>query len=82
MISNIFLIILTLFLIIYYKKQRKGKRLIKDREIKKGEIENNKQCFCGNKVLTFDNEKIMRKKLCCGPDTCFINETGDGICPD
>ena len=46
------------------------------------EIENNKQCFCGNKVLTFDNEKIKRKKLCCGPDTCFINETGDGICPD
>ena len=87
MISNIFLITLTLFLIIYYKKQRKGKRLIKDREIKKGEIEilKNKsinkskkevkiydqKCAHSSRILT---KNILNPEVTPAPDSIKLNK--------
>ena len=43
-------------------------------------IDNDKQCKCGSDMLT--EEEDYRKRQCCGPDTCSIDDNRDVICPD
>ena len=47
-------------------------------------IDDDKKCKCGTEILTSINqfrEDILHGQ-CCGPDTCSIDENGDGICVD
>ena len=43
-------------------------------------IDNGKQCRCGSDVLTWEDDH--KRRQCCGPDTCSIDDNGDATCPD
>ena len=44
-------------------------------------IDSDHECKCGSdQVLTEKEDE--NKRTCCGPDTCFVDEAGDGVCPD
>jgi len=43
-------------------------------------LSGSKKCKCANETLTLYKDDMWRG--CCGPDTCFIDHNGDGVCPD
>ena len=45
-------------------------------------LEDDSTCVCGDKNITKPPERDSNTADCCGRDTCYVKQNGDGACPD